>query len=156
MDIKALVMDVDGTLTDGGIYLGNNGEELKRFDVKDGYAIRNILPELNIIPIVLTGRKSNIVKRRCEELEIDIVIQGSKNKVYDMMRILDDLSISLEETVYIGDDMNDIECMKLVGLCACPCDAVEDIKNISTYVAKKEGGSGAVREIIDWIKFNWR
>ena len=153
--IKALIMDVDGTLTDGGIYLTSNGEEIKKFNVKDGYAINNMLPKMNITPIILTGRNSDIVKRRCKELNITIVIQDSKDKVHDMMRVLNELSISLKETVYIGDDLNDIECMKLVGICACPCDAANEVKNICTYVAEKGGGAGAVREIIDWIAYNW-
>lgn len=144
-------MDVDGTLTDGGIYLDNNGNELKKFNVKDGYAISTILPQYGIEPIVITGRKSEIVRKRCEELNIKRVVQGSKDKVYDMKIILNELAISMEETVYIGDDMNDIDCMKLVGVCACPNDAVDEIKKICDIVAQKKGGYGAVREIIDKI-----
>lgn len=151
MKIKAIVMDVDGTLTDGGIYLDNNGNELKKFNVKDGYAISTILPQYGIEPIVITGRKSEIVRKRCEELNIKRVVQGSKDKVYDMKIILNELAISMEETVYIGDDMNDIDCMKLVGVCACPNDAVDEIKKICDIVAEKKGGYGAVREIIDKI-----
>ena len=151
MTIKALIMDVDGTLTDGTIYLDNNGNEMKKFNVKDGYAISTILPEYDIVPIVITGRRSEIVRKRCEELNIKKVVQGSINKVNDMKLILNDLSISMEETAYIGDDMNDIECMKLVGLCACPNDAVNEVKKICDIVAEKNGGEGAVREIIEKI-----
>ena len=151
MTIKALIMDVDGTLTDGTIYLDNNGNEMKKFNVKDGYAINTILTEYDIVPIVITGRRSEIVRKRCEELNIKKVVQGSINKVNDMKLILNDLSISMEETAYIGDDMNDIECMKLVGLCACPNDAVNEVKKICDIVAEKNGGEGAVREIIEKI-----
>ena len=151
MTIKALIMDVDGTLTDGTIYLDNNGNEMKKFNVKDGYAINIILPEYDIVPIVITGRRSEIVRKRCEELNIKKVVQGSINKVNDMKLILNDLSISMEETAYIGDDMNDIECMKLVGLCACPNDAVNEVKKICDIVAEKNGREGAVREIIEKI-----
>jgi len=151
MTIKALIMDVDGTLTDGTIYLDNNGNEMKKFNVKDGYAINTILPEYDIVPIVITGRRSEIVRKRCEELNIKKVVQGSINKVNDMKLILNDLSISMEETAYIGDDMNDIECMKLVGLCACPNDAVNEVMKICDIVAEKNGGEGAVREIIEKI-----
>ena len=142
-------MDVDGTLTDGGIYLDSNGNEMKKFNVKDGYAISKILPENNIIPIILTGRESETVKLRCAELGIKYAIQGSKDKVKDMLNILKKLSVPLEEAMYIGDDLNDLECMKLVGVCACPGDAVQDIKKISKYVATSNGGDGAVREIIE-------
>lgn len=148
-------MDVDGTLTDGGIYLDCQGNEFKKFNVKDGYAIGNILPYRNITPIVLTGRESDIVIRRCRELGIKHIIQGSKDKIMDLEQILKSLSISLEETMYVGDDLNDMECMQAVGKCACPNDAVDEIKNICDYVAKKEGGCGAIREIIDWVNINW-
>ena len=151
MSIRAIVMDVDGTLTDGGIYLDDRGNEFKKFDVKDGYAIHDILSSMNIIPIILTGRKSEIVKRRSQELGIQYVIQGSKNKIEDMKDILSKLSISLEDTVYIGDDLNDLECMKMVGISACPNDAVDEIKKICKYIAKKNAGSGAVREIVEWV-----
>lgn len=84
MSIKLFVMDVDGTMTDGKIYIGNSGEAFKSFDVKDGYGIHCILPCKQILPVVLTGRKSDIVENRCKELEIPYVIQGSKNKVDDL------------------------------------------------------------------------
>ena len=124
---------------------------MKKFNVKVGYAFNTILPEYDIVPIVITGRRSEIVRKRCEELNIKKVVQGSINKVNDMKLILNDLSISMEETAYIGDDMNDIECMKVVGLCACPNDAVNEVKKICDIVAEKNGGEGAVREIIEKI-----
>lgn len=156
MKIKALIMDVDGTLTDGGIYLDSQGNELKKFNVKDGYAIAKILPQFNIVPIILTGRKSDIVEKRCRELGIKHIIQGSINKVIDMRDALAELSILPEDTMYIGDDINDLECMKIVSLKACPADAAKEIKNICDYVSQKEGGQGAVRDIVDWLDFNWR
>lgn len=154
MKIKALIMDVDGTLTDGGIYMGENGEVMKRFDVKDGYAIHNMLPQMGIIPIIITGRTSQIVLNRCKELGIKNVVQGSKNKVEDMVKILAQEKIDLKEVAYIGDDMNDYECMQKVGLRGCPGDAVQEIKEISEYITKSTGGNGAVREFIDWIGKN--
>ena len=149
--IKALIMDVDGTLTDGGIYMGQDGEEMKRFNVKDGYAIHNILPKYNVIPVIITGRKSRIVENRCKELGIKRVVQGSINKVEDMLQILKQERIELEETAYIGDDLNDYECMQMVGVRGCPNDAVKEIKEISDYIATAIGGNGAVREFIEWI-----
>lgn len=154
MKIKALVMDVDGTLTDGGIYIGDKGEVMKRFDVKDGYAICNILPQIGVIPIIITGRVSQIVTNRCMELGIKYVVQGSKNKVKDMKKILKQEKISLSETAYIGDDMNDYECMQMVGFRGCPSDAIGEIKEISEYIAKATGGNGAVREFTEWISKN--
>ena len=149
--IKALVMDVDGTLTDGGLYIGEDGELMKRFHVKDGYAIHDILPQMGIIPIIITGRTSKIVLRRCKELGIIRVVQGSRDKVQDLKRILEIEKISLEETAYIGDDLNDLNCMQIVGLKGCPQDAVMEIKKIADYITSSNGGNGAVREFIEWI-----
>ncbi len=149
--IKVLFMDVDGTLTDGGMYMGNHGEIMKRFYVKDGYAIHDMLPKMEIIPIVITGRESKIVSERCRELGINRIMQNSKNKIEDMKKILRELGVSLEEAAYIGDDMNDYECMERVGIKGCPNDAVEKIKEISDYITIALGGYGAVREFIEWI-----
>ena len=152
MKIKALIMDVDGTLTDGCIYIGSEGEIMKRFDVKDGYAIHNILPSLGIKPIIITGRESKIVERRCKELGITELVQGSSNKVKDMINILAKLDISLEETAYIGDDFPDKECMEMVSICGCPMDAIDEIKSICNFISTKNGGNGAVRDFIEWIR----
>lgn len=149
--MKALIMDVDGTLTDGGIYMGQNGEVLKRFSAKDGYAIANILPKYNIIPIIITGRESRIVENRCKELGIVEFVQGSKDKIYDMNKVLKKLQISLDEVAYIGDDLNDCDAMKMVAVRGCPADAVDEIKGICNYVSKYNGGYGAVRAFIEWI-----
>lgn len=150
--IKALVMDVDGTLTDGGLYIGNDGEIAKRFHVKDGYAIHDLLPKMGIIPIIITGRKSEIVLCRCKELGITRIVQGSKDKVVSLKEVLARECIDLEETAYIGDDINDLECMKLVGLCGCPNDAAREIISISDYVTSCTGGNGAVREFVEWMR----
>ena len=145
-------MDVDGTLTDGGIYMGEHGEIMKRFDIKDGYAIHNMMPEMNIIPIVITGRTSDIVANRCRELGINYLIQGCRDKAAALKRLAAELGIELDEVAYIGDDINDLECMRIVGLTACPNDAVKEIRNICNYVCKEIGGHGAVREFAEWIK----
>ncbi|MDD6155450.1 MAG: HAD hydrolase family protein [Lachnospiraceae bacterium] len=151
MVIRILVMDVDGTMTDGKIYIGPMGEMVKCFDVKDGYGIHNLLPQKNIIPVVLTGRESDIVTKRCQELEIPYVIQGSKDKVHDLGQLLEDLSLKWENVAYIGDDLNDLEIMRKVAWAACPCDAVEEVKKICHFIASKEGGKGAIRETIEFL-----
>ncbi|WP_312503629.1 KdsC family phosphatase [Lacrimispora sp.] len=152
--IKALVMDVDGTLTDGSLYIGKDGEVMKKFHVKDGYAIKELLTQMEIIPIILTGRVSDIVESRCRELCISCVVQGSKNKLFDLCEILSKNNLQLTETAYMGDDINDIECMKAVGIVGCPSDAVKEIKAISDYITTCSGGNGAVREFVEWIKEN--
>lgn len=153
-NIKALVMDVDGTLTDGSLYLNKDGEIMKRFNVHDGYAVKELLQMMKILPIILTGRASDIVLKRSSELNISLVIQGSKNKLSDLMDILSKNDIKLEEVAYIGDDLNDLECMKAVGMVGCPNNAVKEIKAVSDYITTSLGGEGAVREFIDWIKEN--
>lgn len=151
MKIKALVMDVDGTLTDGGIYTGETSEIMKKFYVRDGYAIKHLLPEYKIIPIIITGRMSEIVNVRCKELSIKHISQGSTNKLQNLKEILSEQNILLSETAYIGDDLNDLECMQAVALKGCPYDAVKSIREIADFVSPSCGGSGAVRDFIEWI-----
>ena len=104
-----------------------------------------------IIPIIITGRQSDIVKIRCTELGITHIIQGSSNKTLDLKKVLSKEGIALKETAYIGDDMNDYECMLMTGLKGCPNDADKRIKEVADYVAECKGGKGAVREFIEWI-----
>lgn len=152
MDIKLFVTDVDGTLTDGKIYIGPDGEMVKSFHVKDGYAIHNILPELGVIPVILTGRKSEMVEMRGRELGVPYIIQGSRDKIADLSALLGELSLEWSQVAYMGDDLNDFQIMQKVAWAACPCDAVEEVKEICHYVATKEGGTGAVREAIDYLR----
>ena len=149
--IKYLVMDVDGTLTDGKIYMGAHGEMMKAFNIKDGCGIHDIAIPGGIIPVIITGRTSEIVKKRCGELGIQQVYQGIKNKIEQLNSIAADLS----QVAYIGDDINDLSCMIPVkeagGVVGCPADAVERVKEISDFVALHNGGDGAVRDFIEWI-----
>lgn len=149
--IKLIFMDVDGTLTDGKIYMGNDGEMFKAFDIKDGCGIHDVLPKHNILPVVITARDSEIVSRRCAELGITECYQGVRNKVDKMREIIEKYHCMLDETAYIGDDIIDLECMKLCGLKGCPADAVNEVKQVSDYVCNKPGGKGAVREFIEYI-----
>lgn len=152
--IKLLVMDVDGTMTDGKIHMGISGEVFKTFDIKDGYAIHEILPKYGIRSAIITGRKSNIVLNRASELEIDYVFQGIKDKTAQIREIASELDISVSQIAYIGDDMIDLEAMKLCGVSGCPADAVDEVRSISSFVSAKRGGDGAVREFIEWLVNN--
>lgn len=149
--IKVLFLDIDGTLTDGKIHISQDGELYKSFNVKDGYALNTILKEKNIIPVILTGRESEIVRRRCAELGISNLYQGISNKLGKMNEILNQEGLSLAETAYIGDDLNDYECMKIVKIKGCPKDAAKEIIAISDFISEKCGGDGAVREFIEWL-----
>nr|WP_024837325.1 3-deoxy-D-manno-octulosonate 8-phosphate phosphatase [Clostridium sp. 12(A)] len=150
-NVKYLVMDVDGTLTDGKIYMGNSGEILKAFNIKDGCGIHDLAIPAGIIPVIITGRKSDIVLNRCKELGVVDVYQGVTDKIEKLREITDDLSV----VAYIGDDLNDVSCMELVkvsgGIVGCPRDAVKKVCDIADFRAEHEGGNGAVRDFIEWL-----
>lgn len=149
--IKYLVMDVDGTLTDGKIYMGSSGEVCKAFNIKDGCGIHDILIPTGIIPVIITGRKSDIVLNRCKELGITEVYQGVSNKIEKLKEVTEVLST----VAYIGDDINDLSCMIPVkiagGIVGCPADAVEKVRSIADFIAERNGGDGAVRDFIEWL-----
>ncbi len=149
MKIKMLVMDVDGTLTDGCIYVGDEGEMMKAFHVQDGYAIAHILPEKDIVPVIITGRRSKIVEKRAEELKISHLHQGVSDKLGKLTEVAEQMRVSVEEIAYIGDDLNDLDCIRYCGLTACPADAVCEVRKAVDYVCTRSGGRGAVREFID-------
>ncbi len=151
MRIKLLAMDVDGTLTDGHIYIGAEGEIMKAFDVKDGYGIAHILPRYGIIPVIITGRRSQIIEQRCSELGITELYQGIGDKLGKLREIAAKYSLHPEEVAYIGDDENDLACMRYAGLSACPSDADEAAIDTVDYVCKASGGRSAVREFIKYI-----
>nr|WP_198011748.1 HAD-IIIA family hydrolase [Leptotrichia sp. oral taxon 215] len=148
--IKLVLLDVDGTLTDGGIYRGNNGEELKRFNVKDGYAIVNA-QKLGIEFGIITGRKSELVEIRSNELKIKYLYQGISEKTVILEEIIQKTGLKKEEIAYMGDDLNDILIMKQSGLTGAPKDAADEVIQIADFVSEKNGGSGAVREFVEYI-----
>lgn len=144
-------MDVDGTLTDGKIYIGNDGELCKAFNIKDGCGIHDILIPAGVIPVIMTGRFSTIVLNRCKEIGIREIHQGVTNKLSKLQELIDDPS----SVAYIGDDINDLECMKFVksagGIVGCPMDAVSSVKDVADYVSSYNGGNGAVRDFIEYL-----
>ena len=150
-DIKYLVMDVDGTLTDGKIYMSNQEELYKAFHVKDGYGIHDIAMMRGIIPVIITGRVSEIVLNRSAELGIGEIHQGVRDKAQKLLSITSDLG----KVAYIGDDLNDLPCMQCVkkagGIVACPKDAVKQVREIADYISEHNGGDGAVRDFIEWL-----
>lgn len=146
--IKYIVIDVDGTLTDSGIYYDENGNELKKFSTKDAagfFAAHTV----GIKIIVLTGRECAATYRRMQEMKVDYLYQNVKDKVTFLKAFMADKNIKKEDIGYIGDDLNDLNPMKLCGFVACPSDSCNDILSIADYVGKVKGGHGAVREIIE-------
>lgn len=155
--IKFIFLDVDGTLTDGKIYMSDTGELFKAFDIKDGCGIKDILPDMGIKPVIITARSSKLLLNRCNELGIEMVFQNTRDKVNKIHDIMNNYGYSLneegiyEEAAYMGDDILDIPPMKLCSLCACPANAVESVKECCNFISKKNGGDGAVREFIECI-----
>ena len=148
--IKMLILDVDGVLTDGSIVYSASGEEIKTFNVHDGYGIE-ILKQHGIPVGIITGRTSAIVERRALDLKIEDLVQGTIDKVPVAENFAKKYNITLEEIVFIGDDLFDIPLLQKVGFSAAPKNARKEVKRIVDYVTKKEGGKGAVREVIDMI-----
>lgn len=158
--LRFLVMDVDGTLTDGKVYIGEQGELFKSFDIKDGCGIKEILPKYSIIPVIITARKSEMLQKRCEELGIKEIHQGCREKFEKLKEIVeyyahqDRVEYSLSNVAYVGDDLLDLKCMLPVkeagGLAVCPDNAIYDVKDIADYICTSECGKGAIREFIDW------
>ena len=147
--IKLLLMDCDGVLTDGRLYFSERGEELKVFDVKDGQGIA-VWHKAGLRSGIISGRGSEkIVKRRAEELGIEFVITGSKDKTADMKKIAAECGLSAEQIAFVGDDLGDIDVMNEVGLSIAVADAVQPVREIAKIVTKSRGGRGAVREAVD-------
>ncbi len=158
--IEFLVMDVDGTLTDGKIYMGESGEMFKAFSVKDGCGIKEILPKYGIIPVIITARSSKILEHRCRELNISELYQGERNKKHRLDEIIQvynkrGIRLDYSNVAYIGDDILDLQCMLPIrekgGVVGCPADSVKDVINIADFVSSKNGGDGAVRDFIEHI-----
>ena len=151
--IKLFATDVDGVLTDAGMYYDNNGNELKKFNTHDGMAFK-ILKEKGIFTAMITSENTNIVKLRASKLHVDYLFQGVKGgeKLEVLKKICIEKNISLSEVAYIGDDINDLEALSVVGLAACPSNATQNIKNIENIIhLKKSGGNGAVREFVELL-----
>ena len=146
--IRALLFDVDGVLTDGGIIYDNDRQELKRFNVKDGQIIK-YLKKYGILTGVITGRYSEVVRSRCEELEIDFHYHGIKDKRAVFEQIMQERGLSANEIAYIGDDINDLPVLVRCGLSATPADGHWAVQRKVDLVLEKKGGEGALRELAD-------
>jgi len=147
-DIRLLVVDVDGTLTDAGMYYSDAGELLKKFNTRDAKGLELVRKEGMMVSL-MTSEDSDIVRARAEKLQIEHVYTGVKDKMTVLERLCEELDVKMSEIAFIGDDLNDLACIKHVGLGACPADAVEQVKENALYVCQNEGGNGAVRELCD-------
>jgi len=147
--IKLVATDVDGVLTDGAMYYSEKGELLKKFYTRDGMAVELLLKN-NIPTVLITKENSNIVKSRAKKIRATAYL-GINNKEHELQKICKKFNVIPEEIAYIGDDINDISLLKLVGFSASPNNGILEVKNIVDYICKSNGGEGAFREIVDLI-----
>lgn len=148
--IKLFAMDVDGTLTDGKIYISDSGEAMKAFSPKDGLGIK-LLMKHGIIPAIITGRTSRIVENRCREIGIQVLYQGIKDKAATLNKIMQEYGVTKEQTAYIGDDLNDLSAMEEAGVTFAPADCARQLVPFVDIVLKCKAGESPVREAIDLI-----
>ena len=148
--VRLFLVDVDGVLTDGGIVYDGNGVETKRFHVRDGHGIK-MMQRAGIEVGVITGRTSEVVRIRAEELGISVVRQGVYDKVSAWREILREKRLSPEESAYVGDDIVDVPLLRQVGFAAAVDDAEEYVLSEADFISSRRGGHGAVREIIEFV-----
>jgi 3-deoxy-D-manno-octulosonate 8-phosphate phosphatase (KDO 8-P phosphatase) len=152
-DIQMLVIDVDGVLTDGAIIINADGSESKFFNSLDGHGIR-MWRRAGLKVAFLSGRESEPTKYRAEQLEIDYCIQNCHDKLPALEKLLEQLGLSADSTAYIGDDLPDLPAIRYVGFGIAVANAVDEVKQYADYVTTRRGGSGAVREVIEYILKN--
>ena len=148
--IKYLIIDVDGTMTDAGIYYDEHGNELKKFCTKDAAGFF-AAKKAEIQVMVLTGRECAATTRRMKEMKVDYLVQNCKDKVTYLKHFMDEKQILKEEVGYLGDDLNDLSPMNLCGFVGCPHNACIEVQNRADYVSDVNGGAGAVRDIIEYL-----
>lgn len=148
--IRLLILDCDGVLTDGKIIYGTAGMDIKHFDAHDGMGFM-LLRMTDVKVAIITGRSSEALISRCKDLHIEHLFQGVSDKLGCMNDLLDELGLSQDQVVYMGDDWNDAACMRRVAFSAVPANALPEIKKIADHVTQAYGGHGAVRELINYI-----
>ena len=148
--VRALIMDVDGVLTDGGLYYTEQGDELKRFDVRDGQGLV-LLRQAGILTAIVTGKRTALVARRAEELGIAEVHQGVTDKGATVTDLLARHGLARAAACYVGDDVNDLPALRVAGIGVAVADAVAVVRRAAHYVTRASGGRGAIREVCDLI-----
>ena len=149
-DIKMFLTDCDGCLTDGGMYYSENGDEMKKFNTRDGVGFR-LLREKGIITGIITSENVELNRRRAEKLKLDILKMGCTDKLDTIKKIASEYGIDLKNICYIGDDINDIDVIKNVGFGCAPLDCVQEVKEVAKYITNAKGGEGVIREVVSII-----
>lgn len=147
---KALILDVDGTMTDGGLYLDDHGVQAKRFDVNDGAGIK-YYQRVGGTVAFLTGRTSRVVEHRAAELGVKFVVQGALDKAPGLAELLKQMGVAPEQAAYMGDDLPDIPAMRMCGYSIAPANAAVEVRELANFVTVAAGGRGAVREAIEHL-----
>ncbi len=153
LSVKILITDVDGVMTDAGIYYSERGEELKRFSMRDGMGLELVRKFLDLRVIIITGENSPIVSRRAEKLNISDVYLGIRDKAAIVEEIAQLTGMSAQNFCYVGDDVNDLRAMKMCGFRVAPSDAVSQIKAVADYITDAKGGHGVLREVADLLLY---
>jgi YrbI family 3-deoxy-D-manno-octulosonate 8-phosphate phosphatase len=148
--IRVFATDVDGVLTDAGMYYSESGDELKKFNTRDGMGIK-LLQREGLITAIVTQERTKLVARRAEKLAIPELHQGAMDKLSVIREMAGRYGVALEQVAYIGDDVNDLDALQAVGFSAAPADALPQVIQSVDYVCGKKGGEGAVREIVEMI-----
>jgi len=149
--IRLVVLDVDGTLTDGRLFYGKEGEALKAFDVRDGHGLRLLQHHAGIKVAVLTGRRADLVQQRCRELSIEPVVGSSRAKGSALQQICEEVGIPRAATAYMGDDVNDLPALRLAAFSCAPADAAPEVLREVRWVAPHRAGRGAVRDLCELL-----
>jgi 3-deoxy-D-manno-octulosonate 8-phosphate phosphatase (KDO 8-P phosphatase) len=148
--ISIVLTDVDCVLTDGGMYYTENGDIMKKFHTRDGMGV-SLLRKKEIVTIIITKEKTKFVKKWAKNMNVEKLYDGIQKKEDLVIKICNKYNVTLQELAYIGDDINDLELLKKVGLSATPADGITDAKKICNYICKSKGGEGAFRELADLI-----
>lgn len=152
-EIRLFLTDCDGCLTDGGMYYSEQGDEMKKFNTKDGMGFQ-LLREQGILIGIVTGENRALNQRRAEKLKLDIIEQGCSDKVAVIDKLCQKLQLDWKNVLYIGDDRNDLEVLEKVGVSCCPADAIPEVQGTADYVAQAKGGAGVIREIAELLLQN--
>ena len=148
--VKIVLTDVDGVLTDGGMYYTEKGDIMKKFHVRDGMGV-TLMKKLDIHTIIITKEKTPMVKQWSRKMKIEKLYDGITQKEKMLKKICEKYNVNSETVAYIGDDINDIKLLEQVGFSICPNDAIKDVKKKCNYVCNAKGGEGVLREIVDMI-----
>lgn len=149
-DVRLFIFDIDGVLTDGSVHVTESGEQLRSFNVRDGYALKSAIAHGYKVAIISGGTSESVIFRM-KYLGINEIHLGVDDKKQTLRYIMEKLGFTGKQILYVGDDLPDIPVMKNVGLAVCPADAVEEVKTIAHYICSKKGGEGCVREIIEKV-----